>query len=256
MVFAQPLIIAHRGAMGYAPENTLAAFSLALEKGSDAIELDLRMTRDGVPVVLHDASINRTTNSKGDIFELSYAEIRNLDAGSWFDPKYKDERIPTLQEVIDLLNDTVLIIIELKEGNDIYPGIEEKVIDIIRQNGISKQVFLKSFDPNTLKRLREIDPEITLVYVYALRIPWLGLIIDRGISFGSIFDIEADYLQPHRFFLSRSFVKEAQSRGFKIISWGVNSEEAILNSIDYGVDGIETDYPDKIRKMLNLPYFN
>lgn len=250
LVYAQPMVIAHRGAMGYAPENTLASFKLAIEIGADAIELDLRQTKDGVPVVLHDATVNRTTNGKGNIKDLNFEDVNKFDAGSWFDYKFNNEKIPALQDVINLLSDSILIIIELKEGNDIYPGIEEKTISIIKENRIESQTILKSFDQQVLERLRNIAPEIPLCYVYAVRIPWLGMIIDRGVTFGSIYNIDAEYLQPHRFFLSDSFVKEAQAKGYKIISWGVNSDEAIRESFSYNVDGIETDYPDRVVNFI------
>jgi glycerophosphoryl diester phosphodiesterase len=245
------MVIAHRGASAYAPENTIAAFEKALEIGTDALELDLRQTRDSVLVVLHDADVDRTTNGSGNIKDLTFAELQKLDAGSWYDEKFSYEKIPSLQEVIDLLDDTTLIIIELKEGNETYPGIEERVVQLVKQNEIESQTILKSFDPNLLERLRIIEPDIPLLYVYALRIPWLGMIIDRGVTFDSVYDLDVEYLQPHRFFLSESFVEDAQAKGFKIISWGVNSTEAINESLEFGVDGIETDYPDKVLMLIN-----
>lgn len=250
-ISAQPMVIAHRGASAYAPENTITAFKKALEIGADALELDLRQTKDSVLVVLHDADVNRTTSGSGNIKDFTFAELQELDAGSWFDTKFSDEKIPSLQEVIDLLDDTTLIIIELKEGNKAYPGIEERVVQLVKQNEIESQTILKSFDPNVLERLRIIEPDIPLLYVYAFRIPWLGMIIDRGVTFDSVYDLDVEYLQPHRFFLSESFVEDAQSRGFKIISWGVNSTVAINESLDYGVDGIETDYPDKVLMLIS-----
>jgi glycerophosphoryl diester phosphodiesterase len=250
VVPAQPIIIAHRGAMGYAPENTISAFKIAIELGENALELDLRQTKDSIPVVLHDATVNKTTNGKGDIRIFNFNDLQKLDAGSWFDKKFSDETIPSLQEVIDVLNDSTILIIELKESNETYPGIEERVVTLVKENRIESRTILKSFDPNVLRRLRETEPNIPLCYVYALRIPWLGMIIDRGVTFESIYNIDAEYLQPHRFFLSESFVKDAQSKGFKIISWGVNSTEAINESLDYAVDGIETDYPDLVLEIM------
>lgn len=252
VIIAQPLIIAHRGAMAYAPENTIASFRIALELGANALELDLRQTKDGRLIVIHDASVNRTTNGKGNVDDYSFETIRDLDAGSWFDKKFNFERIPELQEVINMLSDSVFIIKELKEGNETYNKIEEKVVSLIRQNKIERQTILKSFDPNVLKRLRKIAPDIPLCYVYTFRIPWLGMIIDRGISFKSIWNIDVEYLQPHRFFLSRSFVKKAQFQGFKVIAWGVESESAILEALDFGVDGIETNYADKVKRILSI----
>ena len=249
-ISAQPLVIAHRGASAYAPENTLASFELAIDIGADAIELDLRQTKDSVLVVLHDADIDRTTNGEGNVKDFTFSELQKLDAGSWFHKEFSNQKIPSLEEVIDLLDDSTIIIIELKEGNETYPGIEERVVEIVNQNNIESQTILKSFDPNVLGRLRKIDQTIPLIYVYAVRIPWLGMIIDRGVTFDSVYDLDVEYLQPHRFFLSKSFVDDAQARGYKIISWGVNSTEAINESLEYGVDGIETDYPDKVLELI------
>lgn len=236
--------------MGYAPENTLSAFRIAMELGANALELDLRQTKDSIPVALHDATVNKTTNGNGNVKNFNFSDLQKLDAGFWFDQKFNGEKIPSLQEVIDLLNDSTILIIELKEGNETYPGFEERVVTLVKENGIESRTILKSFDPNVLRRLREIEPNIPLCYVYALRIPWLGMIIDRGVTFGSIYNIDAEYLQPHRFFLSDSFVKDAQSKGFKIISWGVNSTKAIIESLDYDVDGIETNYPDLVLEIM------
>jgi len=250
-ILSQSLVVAHRGASAYAPENTLASFELAIDLGADALELDLRQTKDSVLVVLHDDDIDRTTNGRGNVKEFTFSELQKFDAGSWFGKEFSDQKIPSLQEVIDLLDDTTIIIIELKEGNETYPGIEEQVVEIVKQNNIESRTVLKSFDPNVLERLRIIEPSIPLLYVYAVRIPWLGMIIDRGVTFDSVYDLDVEYLQPHRFFLSKSFVEDAHAKGFKVISWVVNSTEAINESLDYGVDGIETDYPDEVLELID-----
>jgi glycerophosphoryl diester phosphodiesterase len=201
--------------------------------------------------VLHDADIDRTTNGEGDVKDFTFSELQKLDAGSWFHKEFSNQKIPSLEEVIDLLDDSTIIIIELKEGNETYPGIEERVVEIVNQNNIESQTILKSFDPNVLGRLRKIDQTIPLIYVYTVRIPWLGMIIDRGVTFDSVYDLDVEYLQPHRFFLSKSFVEDAHAKGYKIISWGVNSTEVINESLDFGVNGIETDYPDKVLELID-----
>ena len=246
-----PLIIAHRGASAHAPENTLAAFKLAVNTGADAVELDVYQTKDQRLAVIHDKTLNRTTNGSGNVSDFTLDELKELDAGSWFDPKFKGEKIPALEEVIDALPDTTIIIIELKEGSHQSPGIEEDVIEIIKKNKIADRVILKSFNQEVLQRLRKSAPEIPLCYVYAFRIPFLSIIVDKGVSFGSIFKINVEYLQPHRLLLSRSFVEKAHECGYKVISWGVNSPRQIMQAIDYDVDGIETDYPNRVRMLLN-----
>lgn len=246
------MIIAHRGAMGYAPENTLAAIKLGIELGATAIEIDLRQTKDGIPAALHDATVDGTTNGSGNIKDYTFTDLKKFDAGSWFSSEFSKETIPSLQEIIDILPDNILLIIELKEGNETYPKIEENTVSLIKENKIDSQVILKSFDPNVLERLRVLAPNIPQIYVYTFRIPWLGMIIDRGITFRSVYNFDVEYLQPHRFFLSESFVKDAQAAGFKIIAWGVDSEEAIKEALEFGVDGIETDYPDRVIELMKL----
>src|SRR5690606_8272016 len=122
---------------------------------------------------------------------------------------------------------------------------------VIRENKIESQVLIKSFDPNVLERLRILAPDIPQIYVYTFRIPWLGMIIDRGITFGSVYNIDVEYLQPHRFFLSKSFVEDAQAEGIKIIAWGVDSKDDIKEALEFGVDGIETDYPDRVVDLID-----
>ncbi len=245
------MIVGHRGAAAHAPENTIAAIELAIELGANTIEIDLRQTKDGVPVALHDSGVDRTTDGDGDISDLTFEDIRKLDAGSWFDEKYSGEKIPSLQEVIDALSDTTILIIEFKGGLGEYDKIEERTIQIVQDSDISDRVILKSFDPNQLELIQELDDSFPLLYVYALRIPWLHMIIDTGITFGSVYDFDVEYLQPHIWFLSESFVEDAQEKGYKIIAWGVNDPDTIIGAINIGVDGIETDYPERVYKILN-----
>lgn len=250
-IFSQPIIIAHRGAMGHAPENTLAAYELAVKMGANAVEIDLRQTIDGELVAFHDASINRTTNGKGKFNKFTYEELKKLDAGSWFSNEFKNEKIPTLQEIINILPDSVLLIIELKGSNDDYPGFEENVISLIKKNNYEKNVILKSFDYKVLERLRKHAPTIPQIFVYAFRIPFIGITIGTGITFKSIFSLDVEYLQPHRYFVSEEFVRKAEKKGYKVISWGVDSRNEIINALEIGVHGIETDFPDRVLSIIN-----
>ncbi|MFH1527142.1 MAG: glycerophosphodiester phosphodiesterase family protein [Bacteroidota bacterium] len=245
------LIIAHRGASAVAPENTIIAFKKAMELHANAIELDVRQTKDNQLVVLHDATVNRTTNGRGGIATMTLAEVRKLDAGSWFDPHFKNERIPTFHEVIEILDTATILIIEIKEGNETYPGIEEQVLNLVKTNRLEGQVILKSFDQRVLRRIKEKAPQIRLLYVYVFTIPWLNITVDRGVSAGDLLDLNVDYLQPHKIFLSRSFVNRAQERGFKVIVWDVEDEDTMKEMLDLGVNGIETDFPDKLYNVLH-----
>lgn len=245
------MIVGHRGAAGKAPENTIASINLAEKLGANVIEIDLRQTKDGVPVAIHDSDVDRTTDSSGEVSDYTFKEIQKLDAGSWFDEEYAGEKIPSLEEVIQSLNDTTVLIIEFKGGLGEYKNIEKNTLEIVNKLGVSGRVILKSFDPEQLKYLRELTDGIPLLYVYAVRIPWLGLIIDTGVTCGSVYDFQTEYLQPHRFFLSESFVKEAQAKSFKIIAWGVHELDEIKEAVEMGVDGIETDYPGRVRNYLD-----
>ncbi|MDZ7765117.1 MAG: glycerophosphodiester phosphodiesterase family protein [Melioribacteraceae bacterium] len=205
------LIVGHRGAAGHAPENTLESIEIALELGSNAIEIDLRQTSDGIPVALHDADVNRTTDGRGNISNFSFDDLQKLDAGSWFGDRFSGSKVPSLEEIIKMMADTnysntSLLIIEFKGGLGEYKKIEEKTLELLEKNNFTNRVILKSFDPNQLEKIRTLDESIPLLYVYAVRIPWLSMIIDTGISFGSVFDVEAEYLQPHKLFLSESFI--------------------------------------------------
>ena len=245
------MVIAHRGASAYAPENTIAAFRKAVELKADALEVDVRQSKDAHLVILHDATVNRTTNGKGNVADLTLDELRQLDAGSWFNGEFEGEGIPTLEEVVALLDTTTVLIIEVKEGSTIYPNIERHVVDVIKNSGKEKQVILKSFDREVLDKLKELAPSIARLYVYAFHIPWLGLVIDRGITVGDVFDVDVQYLQPHWYLLTQSFTKSAQQKGLKVVAWGVDDEKDMKKAISYGVDGIETDYPDVLRKVIN-----
>lgn len=250
-IYSQPMIIAHRGAMGHAPENTLVAFKLAIKMGADAIEIDLRQTLDGELIAFHDGSINRTTNGKGNFNKFTFEELRKLDAGSWFSNEFKNEKIPTLQEIINIIPDSVLLIIELKGSNKDYPYFEENVVSLIKKNNFEKNVILKSFDYKVLERLRKLAPEIPQIFVYAFRIPFTGVTIGTSITFKCVFNLDVEYLQPHRYFVSEEFVRKAEKKGYKVISWGVDSRDAIINALEIGVHGIETDYPDRVLSIIN-----
>jgi glycerophosphoryl diester phosphodiesterase len=244
-----PLIIAHRGASALAPENTLAAFRKAMELRADALEIDVRQTKDGHFIVMHDASVDRTTTGKGNVADMTFEELRRLDAGSSFDASFAREKIPTLEEVLTILDSTTLLIAELKGASD-DGSTERKLVDIIRRSDKQKQVILKSFEKEVLDRFKSLSPEMPRLFVYAFRIPWLSLVVGTRLMSGSVFDVDCEYLQAHWLLLSESFTKAAQAKGFTVIAWGINDEADMREAIRYGVDGIETGKPDVLRKII------
>lgn len=244
------MVIAHRGASANAPENTLAAIKKAIDLGAHAVEIDVRMTKDGELVVIHDASVSRTSNGKGAVNEYTLAEIKMLDAGSWFDEKFKDEKIPTLNEVFSVIDSTVTLIIEIKDDSRYMSRMIDKVIRSVRKNSSHKKIILKSFNTKVLEHIRRFAPEIPLIYVYGIRIPFLNFSIGSRVSFQDLFTLNIDYLQPHSLLLSQDFVREAHANGYKIIAWDVDGENKMKRMIRIGVDAIETDNPDMLLKLL------
>ncbi len=244
------MIIAHHGASSSAPENTLAAFRKAIEQGADAVVVDVRQTKDEHLVALHDATIDRTTNGEGYISDYKLKQIQKLDAGSWFNDAFSNEHIPTFDEVCAVLSPSTKIIIEIRDGSSVYPNIEQHVLDAIKKNNIEQRACIKSFDIAILKKCRQLYSKIPLIYSYTFHIPLLNIIVDKGVSLGSVFDIDAEYLQPYKLLLTASFVSKAQKRNYRIIAWGVETKESVREALELGVDAIETESPLMVKKMI------
>ena len=244
-------IIAHRGASAYAPENTLVAFKKAIDLGATMLELDVHQTNDSHLVVIHDETVDRTTNGEGNIKDLSLAQIKLLDAGSWFSPEYAGEKIPTLGEVFDITPDSISLLIELKEGSIEYPGIEERVVQMIHKRDAQHRVILKSFDDDILKRLRKLAPDVRRLKVFVTQISFLGIIIERGLNFGTVLNDSVQYVQHHWFGLTQSFIDEAHRKGYQVFAWDVNDLDRMKDLVEIGIDGIETDHPDWVKELLH-----
>lgn len=234
-------VIAHRGASGYAPENTLAAFQKALDTNCDGIEFDVQMTKDGEIIVCHDYSVERTTNGKGYIKNLTLAEIKELDAGSWFDERFKGEKIPTLEEVFKIIPSGILMNIEIKNLALERRNIEQKVVDLILKYNRIDDVIISSFDHLSLKTVREINKDIrvgVLTYSYIL----------DTVSYIKKHEFDAYSIHPSEEFLNQSLVKDAHDNGYKIFSYTVNDGEIAELFENMGVDAIFSNYPDILQK--------
>lgn len=157
-----PVIIAHRGASGEAPENTLAAFRLAIAQGADMIELDLHQSKDGALVVCHDLKLYRTARVKKTINQLTLKELKRLEVGGWFHPRFSGEAIPTLEEVLKLAVNRILLNIEIKQGSPFYPGIEERLVELLESFQIIDSVLVSSFDEKALAKTHTLNPRIPI----------------------------------------------------------------------------------------------
>lgn len=243
-------VIAHRGASAYAPENTISAFKKAFELGIDILEIDVHQTKDRELVVLHDGTVNRTTNGTGKVKNTTFEELRKLDAGSWFSKDFIGEKIPSLKEVFEITPDSIVLLIEIKKGSETYPGIENRVIQLISEYNLKERVILKSFDDKILQEFKNIDPEIPRLKVFVGQISFLRIVIDYSLNFGSVLDNDVQYIQAHWLGITKCLIDKAHKRGYKVYVWDVNNEKRMKDLILMGIDGIETDYPDKLKKIL------
>lgn len=243
------VIIGHRGAAGRAPENTIPSIDKALELEADAIEVDLRQTADGTVVALHDEDVDRTTDGSGDVDEMTLAEVRSLDAGSWFGPEFEGTRIPTLTEVLDAVPESTTLILEVKGGHDTHPGQIPRIVESLHERE-RDNVVLKSFAVEDLEVFEELAPTHPRLYVFAADLAWLPVIVDDGVRIGSAFDQDVQWLQQHRLFTSGAFIETAHEKGFRVVIWDVHDQDDLVRAVELGADAIETDYPGRLHRIL------
>jgi glycerophosphoryl diester phosphodiesterase len=231
----RPAVFAHRGARTQAPENTLAAFKLALAQGADAIELDTRITADGRVVVIHDQMLERTTNGIGRVAEKTAAELRELDAGSSFSEQYRGERIPLLQEVFDALGKKVFINVEFKDYGAAGNRLVVEVCGLVAKCRLEENVLFSSFFPPNLNRARELLPGVPRGLL-ALR-HWAGA---WARSFAFAF---GDYaaLHPSIVDVDSRAIQRVHRLKRRIHVWTVNEPEDVRRMKAWGADGIITD---------------
>lgn len=237
----RPVVVAHRGAMAYAPENTIAAYTLALEQGAEAIELDVHLSQDGIPVVIHDHTLERTTNGKGLVASHTFADLRGLDAGAWFSPSFAGQRILTLGEVLAWAQGRVYLKIELKTLPMRYAGIEEKVLALLKRWDMEEQVEVFSFDHPCVRRFKALAPHIPVGVCYT------G---DVGDHVALARYASAEVIHPQWMGVSREVVEAAHAAGLWVDAWTVNDPQIAQSLAEWGVDFIKTDAPAVVRKGL------
>ncbi|WP_163536988.1 glycerophosphodiester phosphodiesterase family protein [Gracilibacillus sp. YIM 98692] len=228
--------IAHRGASDQAPENTMSAFQKGVDYGADFIEVDVHVTKDDELVIIHDLTVNRTSNGKGKVKDLTLEEIKQLDVGSHFHADYKEERIITLNELLEELHDKVGIVIDIKYP-ELYIGIEEKVANIVKDYPNS-QIFIQSFDFESMKKISYLLPNVEV-----------GLLVSRKqhpISTNEWDEISEymSYIGYNIKLLRERIVSEAHQRDLKVLTWTLKKKPQLNKAIYLGVDSIVTDYND------------
>lgn len=236
------LIYGHRGASGYAPENTLEAFQLAMDIGADGFELDVHLSADGELVVIHDETVDRTTNGTGYVKDLTLAQLKELDACNGME-HYRGARIPTLGEVFDLIRDTHhMVNVEVKTDGCFYPRIEEKCLALAKEKGVEDRILYSSFNHYTLMRLRELKPDAKLGMLF-------GDIMVKPWEYAR--RIGVDYLHPMKTNIYvPGFAEGARAAGCGINLWTVNDEKTMAECLKCGA-GVITNYPDVAVALKN-----
>lgn len=237
------LNIAHRGFSGEYPENTMVAFRKAIEAGCDGIETDLHMTKDGVIVICHDETIDRTTNGTGFICDYTYNELCEFDAGIKLSREFEGEKIPNIDEFLDYVMDKNLLInLELKNDMIPYSELEKKVIDKVYEFGVEKNVILSSFNHYSMIRVKEYDKNIKTGLLYTA-------ILYKAHEY--IKTVGADALHPlFSSVMNKKIVIDIKKNGIMINAYTVNEKEYMERLIELGIDGIITNYPNKLKKIL------
>jgi glycerophosphoryl diester phosphodiesterase len=230
------LVIAHRGASGHAPENTMAAFKKAVALGATFIETDLQLSRDARFVAIHDATVNRTTNGQGAVHDMTLAELRRLDAGSWFGSEFAGERIPTLEELLAFSKkNDVVFYLEMKPAGSW--GGEHALIGALRESGEIPRAVAISFDPAIVLSLRKIEPTLMtgLLYEGQIENP-----VEKALEVGARqLAVRGDLVTP-------ALISEAKKKDLQVVCWTVNHPVHIRMLMAAGVDGIMSDYPDRL----------
>jgi len=240
---ARPLIIGHRGASMHAPENTLAAFQLAMSQGADGIELDVKRCAGGEVVVMHDATVDRTTDGIGAVHELTLAQLRALNAGAG-----AGERVPTLDEVIELTAasaNAFLINIEVTNYSTPADGLEQCVVDVLKRHNCARRILFSSFNPLSVKRLAGLMPDVPRGILYShdmpiyLRDVWLAPFVPH------------EFRHPDYSYITPEYLAKLGAQGKRVNTWTVNTAEEIARVAQCGVHGIIGDSPELMRKVLS-----
>jgi glycerophosphoryl diester phosphodiesterase len=242
------LVVAHRGSSGSAPENTMASFEMALESGAEIIECDVRLTKDGEVVVFHDRTLNRTTNGEGLVGEKTLEELKKLDAGSWFGSKFKGERIPTLSEVLRLLNGCAMLNIELKADyreRRSNVQLQERVLEAVKYSHARGRIFLASFNHRLMWEIKARHPELTTAVIYkAVRdfASHPSSLVSRA---------RADAFVCGRWWLRRKLLEDLQEHHIPLFVYTVDKERDVERMIRLHVNGVITNLPDMVVRTRN-----
>ena len=237
-----PLIkIAHRGSSGTYPENTSLAFEKAIEAGSDMLEMDCRLSKDGHVVILHDERLDRVAGGRGTVQGKTIQQLKKLDVGAWFKKKFKGQRVLTLEEVIEVVNGRVDLNLDIKSVHRGSLGIEIRILFVLTHYNYLGRTILSSFDYRSLRRARELAPEARI-----------GLLYDANVKedpFRTAKELKADCLQVHKDLVTSDFLEKTARSGLRTFVWTVNEVVEMEKFLAMGVDGIISDFPERFWKI-------
>lgn len=237
-----PLVIGHRGASRFAPENTMAAFRLALDSGADGVEFDVRLTRDAIPIIIHDDNLRRTGNANARVAELSLEELKRFDVGVWRGPAFKGEPVPTLTELFDLFVDEGLLYLEMKSDVATRQRLAEACCEYILNSGLKERVVVECFDLEAIAIVKSIDSSIRTAALFepglkALPITSGTKLVEKALAVGA-----NEIALNHRLTNERT-VMTAIEAGLKVVVWTVDEPRWIVNATNYGIEAVITNDP-------------
>lgn len=245
--------VSHRGASGYAPEHTITSYQMGDKMHGDYIEVDLQMTKDGKLIAMHDETVDRTTDGTGLVKDYTLEQIKQLDAGSWFNEKYPQYanqdyaglKVPTLEEVFQKFGKNAKYYIETKSP-EVYPGMEKELLRLVNDFEINKKTLLvQSFSPLSLKTMNELDPSVKLVQLLSYKTN--AVITDAEVAAIKQY---AMGVGPNYTYLNQDYVQKVVGSGLEIHPYTVNDKETMKKLIDWGVTGMFTNFPDRLHEVM------
>ena len=249
----KPFIIAHRGASALAPENTLAAFRKAIEDGADGIEFDVRFAKDRVPVVVHDAKLERVGRQKGRVSNYTSSELQSLDVGSWFNEKnphksngkFSLETVPTLERLLKFLSGYKgLLYIEMKCREEETGSLAEAVCQAIRQSDLLPQMIVKSFNLEAIRQIRRLLPEVHTAALFAPKI--LDVLQKKKRFLEKAREYEADEISIHFSLATEKFIRRAEKKNLPVTIWTVDNRVWVNRAVNLGINAIITNNPARL----------
>ena len=241
---AESIIISHRGANKYAPQNTLPAFRKATELGAEGFETDVHITKDGKIVLCHNYTIDETSSGNGNISDMLLSQLKSYDFGSYFSRKFQGTEIPTIDEFLDYVAETNIKVlnIEIKSPKGKQTAIVRKTIRAVKEHDLFDRLLISSFDPKLLVEAKQIDPKCKTGFLYAPNRFITATMAWRPIDFAM--SIGCDALHPQFIFVNENYIKKAHAAGLEVNPWTVDSPIIIDNLLRWGADGIITNLPD------------